>query len=75
MDELPNIIISKGRQAQRMHIHFHFYLQGSQCLIYTTPNAKVVNGRMLDDTFLVDDKEATKSNTLVTVTQTEPYQN
>ena len=61
--DILNIIISNERKLKKC-INSLFYLQSSQCLVYTTPNAKVVNSCMLNDALLVKDKEASKSNTL-----------
>ena len=61
--DIHDIIISKEWKLKKC-INSSFYLQGSQCFVYATPNAKVVNSSMLNDTLLVEDKEASKGNTL-----------
>lgn len=43
---------------------FFFYLEGSHCLINASANTKVVDGGMLNDSFLVDDEKPSQCNAL-----------
>jgi len=40
------------------------HLECSLCLVNTTPNGKVVNGGVLDDSFFINDKKSSQSNSL-----------
>jgi len=56
--------LNSGLKIHKYLVNLESYLQCAKSFVNASPNTKVVDGRMLDDTLLVNNEKPPESNAL-----------